>query len=88
VKSAQAKSGLDETFEAGKLHTIFYDEELNELSRSSGESTGFDPRVRPWYQQATDTPHATKPYLFYDSKVVGLTAMSKTAAPGVVVRPV
>ncbi|MCK5498736.1 MAG: cache domain-containing protein, partial [Gammaproteobacteria bacterium] len=61
------------------------DDKLKEISRSPGIVTQFDPRVRPWYQQATDTPHATKPYLFYDSKVVGLTAMSKTAAPGVVV---
>ncbi len=85
IKGAQAKPDSDATFEAGKLYTIFYDEKLNEMSRSQGEATQFDPRVRPWYQQATDTPHATKPYLFYDSKVVGLTGMSKTAEPGVVV---
>jgi len=85
IKNAQAKPDSDAIFEAGKLYTIFYDEKLNEISRSQGVATQFDPRVRPWYQQATDTPHATKPYLFYDSKVVGLTAMSKTAVPGVVV---
>ena len=85
IKNAQVKPTADSSFEAGKLYTIFYDEKLKEISRSQGVATQFDPRVRPWYQQATDTPHATKPYLFYDSKVVGLTAMSKTAVPGVVV---
>ncbi len=85
IKNAKAKPDSDATFEAGKLYTIFYDDKLKEISRSPGIVTQFDPRVRPWYQQATDTPHATKPYLFYDSKVVGLTAMSKTAVSGVVV---
>jgi HD-GYP domain-containing protein (c-di-GMP phosphodiesterase class II) len=85
IKNAQAKPDSDATFEAGKMYTVFYDEKLKEISRSQGVATQFDPRVRPWYQQATDTPHATKPYLFYDSKVVGVTAMSKTAVPGVVV---
>jgi len=85
IKNAQAKPDSDAIFEAGNLYTIFYDDKLKEVSRSQGVATQFDPRVRPWYQQATDTPHATKPYLFYDSKVVGLTAMSKTAVPGVVV---
>ena len=38
-----------------------------------------------WYQQATDIPQATKPYIFFDSKIIGLTAMSATKEPGVVV---
>ncbi len=80
-----SKTQLEPAFDTDKLYTIFYDEELNEISRSAGEKTQFDPRLRPWYQQATDIPHATKPYLFYDSKIVGLTAMSKTGEPGVVV---
>ena len=72
-------------FDSGRLYTIYYDDMLNEISRSPGTITQFDPRTRPWYQQATNTPQATKPYVFYDSKIVGLTAMSKTAEKGVVV---
>jgi HD-GYP domain-containing protein (c-di-GMP phosphodiesterase class II) len=72
-------------FDQGKMYVIYFDEKLNEISRNSGEQSQFDPRLRPWYQQATDAPHATKPFLFYDSKIVGLTAMSKTKEPGVVV---
>lgn len=81
IKKTLAESGFD----PGKQYVIYYDDKLNELSRSLAEASQFDPRSRPWYQQATDTPHATRPYLFYDSKIVGLTAMSKTAEPGVVV---
>ena len=72
-------------FAAGKLYAVYFDENLKEISRDPGVDSAFDPRVRPWYQQAKDIPSATKPYLFYDSKVVGLTAMSKTKEPGVVV---
>ncbi len=81
-----AKKGVSEPgFDAGKMYSIFFDDQLNEISRNTGETSQFDPRLRPWYQQAREIPTATKPYLFYDSKVVGLTAMSKTAEPGVVV---
>jgi len=72
-------------FGAGKRYSIYYDNKFNEITRDSGEVTLFDPRKRSWYEQATDTPHATKPYVFYHSKIVGVTAMSVTAVPGVVV---
>ncbi|MFV9615900.1 MAG: HD domain-containing phosphohydrolase, partial [Gammaproteobacteria bacterium] len=79
------RSESEADFDQGKMYVIYFDEKLNEISRNSGEVSQFDPRLRPWYQQATDAPHATKPYLFYDSKIVGITAMSKTQQPGVVV---
>jgi len=81
MKKSQAETGFDQ----GKMYAIYFDDKLKEISRNSGTASQFDPRIRPWYQQATDIPHGTKPYLFYDSKVVGLTVMSKTAEPGVVV---
>ena len=75
-----------ETDNAGSRNmlNIFFDEKLQEISRSSTESN-FDPLQRNWYKQAKDTPSATKPYLFYDVEIVGLTAMLKTNKPGVVV---
>lgn len=79
------KTDEEPGFAANTRYTIYFNDKLNEISRSNGEATNFDPRLRPWYQQATDTPHATKPYLFYDSKLVGLTATSTTKEPGVVV---
>ncbi|MFV1993418.1 MAG: HD domain-containing phosphohydrolase, partial [Acidiferrobacterales bacterium] len=72
-------------FKSGKLYSVFYDKNLNELSRSAGKDTQFDPRTRPWYQQATDQPRATKPYIFYDTDIVGLTAAIKTGQPGVII---
>ncbi|MCW8851037.1 MAG: hypothetical protein OQK44_00105, partial [Gammaproteobacteria bacterium] len=81
LKRTHSETGFDQ----GNMYAIYFDDQLNEISRNRGVASQFDPRVRPWYQQATDIPHATKPYLFYDSKIVGLTAMSKTAEPGVVV---
>jgi len=81
IKGGEAEPG----FAASKRYEIFYDDELNELSRSAGATTKFDPRLRPWYKQAKDEPSTTRPYVFYESKIVGLTAMSKTPEPGVVV---
>ena len=81
MKQQQAEAGFD----PGKMYLIYYDENLNEVSRSKGTASNFDPRTRPWYKQAEAEPRATSPYLFYESEVVGLTAMSKTAVPGVVV---
>ena len=75
-----------ETDNTGSRHmlNIFFDENLREISKSSTKSN-FDPLQRNWYKQAKDTPSATKPYLFYDIEIVGLTAMLKTNKPGVVV---
>ena len=72
-------------FDSGKIVKIYYDQQLNEISRTVGTETGFDPRKRPWYQQAEKTPSATAPYVFYESKAVGLTVMLDTATTGVVV---
>ena len=67
-----------------RMTTLFYDDKLQEISRRTEIST-FDTLKRPWYIQARNTPHATKPYLFHNMKVVGLTVMLKTSTPGVVV---
>lgn len=80
-KQSQAEPG----FTAGKLYTLYYDDQLNEITRDSGKVSAFDPRRRSWYQQATDNPHATRPYLFYESGLLGLTAMAATTTPGTVV---
>ncbi|GMR00672.1 MAG: HD domain-containing protein [Gammaproteobacteria bacterium] len=75
-------------FETDRMYTIFYDDNLVEISRSTGRESQFDPRLRPWYQQlenrAVGTVIRTKPYVFYDSRIVGLT-VSEQAADNVVV---
>jgi HD-GYP domain-containing protein (c-di-GMP phosphodiesterase class II) len=85
IKNEQPDELSEMEFSTGRLYTIYFDGNLNEVERGSAKETGFDPRLRPWYQQAKDEPSATVPYVFYDSKIVGLTAMSKAAAPGAVV---
>jgi hypothetical protein len=52
LKGTEAEKG----FETGKLYTVYYDDELNEISRNTGVASQFDPRTRPWYQQAINTP--------------------------------
>ena len=66
------------------MTSLFFDKNFHEISRRTAE-TDFDILQRPWYKQATDIPHATKPYLFHEIETVGLAAMVKTEQPGVVV---
>ncbi len=79
------KSSIDSEFNSGRLYSISYDSNLNELSRTAGKITRFDLRNRDWYKQAKIQPSATHPYIFYDTDIVGLTATSRTQQPGVVV---
>ncbi len=84
LNRAQAEAG----FETNRMYSIFYDDSLNEISCDVGELSQFDPRLRPWYVQLENsevgTTIRTKPYVFYDSRVVGLT-VSEKADHGVVV---
>ncbi len=57
------------------LVRLFFDAGLKEVSRNTPAITGYDPRLRPWYQQAVSTTRirATPPYLFYFSREIGTT---------------
>ena len=66
------------------MTSLMYDKNLQEISRKSAE-TSFDVHSRPWYQQATELPSSTKPYLFSEIETVGLAAMIKTEQTGVVI---
>jgi len=72
-------------FDVNRLYYIFYDDSLVELSRTAGTVTDFDARQRPWYRQARAEASATQPYLYYQSRIVGLAVMSESPTPGVVV---
>jgi len=78
-------SQQDAAFKAGKMYKIFYDKNLNEISRSAGSKSNFNPHSRLWYIHAGKVPAATRPYIFYDSRKVGLTVMVKTPVAGTVV---
>jgi len=82
------RSQAEPDFKTGRMYTIFYDDALNEISRNVGEITSFDPRSRPWYVRLKNSEVGqsirTKPYVFYDSRVVGLTVSEKADNDAVV----
>ena len=69
---------LMETRPEGRVRTdIFFDDSMREITRKDSATT-YDPRARPWYQDAAlaGSPPVTAPYLFSGalSDVVGYTA--------------
>lgn len=56
-------------------HWQFYDAELNLLRGHGLPEYQFDPRTRPWYQQARETGELrlTDPYVFFTTGEVGLS---------------
>lgn len=66
----------------GKLsdeHYIFYDEDLNLISKINRYYSGYDPRNRPWYQQAMDSDFriTTAPYSFASTGQIGITTAKR-----------
>ncbi|GDY24954.1 phosphodiesterase [Agarivorans sp. Toyoura001] len=59
----------------GQSSNNFYDEELKPLKDQIERVYQLDPRERPWYQLAMQSPGlvATDPYIFYTTKEVGVT---------------
>ncbi|MDD2542617.1 MAG: cache domain-containing protein, partial [Desulfuromonadaceae bacterium] len=53
----------------------FLDSDLNILSTRADDGVDYDPRKRPWYQDATKKNISvyTDPYVFSSSKVLGIT---------------
>ncbi|SMC16143.1 HD-GYP domain, c-di-GMP phosphodiesterase class II (or its inactivated variant) [Andreprevotia lacus DSM 23236] len=54
---------------------LFFDDKLQLMRDSPQSDYQFDPRGRPWYQEATrrGALYVTEPYLFFSSKEVGTT---------------
>ena len=68
-----------------ELTRLFFNKQLDIIAREPATDTEYDPRLRTWYIEASPEPVATKPYLFYFSRQVGITAKIKTDQPGVVI---
>ena len=68
-----------------RLDRLYFDHDMHELQRPPPAVSDYDPRSRPWYTSATDTPSATAPYLFYFIGKVGTTVSLATGKPGVVI---
>jgi hypothetical protein len=60
---------------------IFLTEYLEPVGETIFSQTSYDPRTRPWYQEAgaSSKIQVTSPYLFFFSKKVGIS-LSKTSA--------
>ena len=76
-----------ETTQMGRreLTRLFFNRQLDIIAREPATDTEYDPRLRQWYIEASTEPVATKPYLFYFSRQVGITAKIKASEPGVVI---
>jgi HD-GYP domain-containing protein (c-di-GMP phosphodiesterase class II)/HAMP domain-containing protein len=68
-----------------RLARLFFDHDMHELQRQPPEVSDYDPRLRPWYTGATDTPSATAPYLFYFIGKVGATITRTAGDAGAVI---
>ncbi len=68
-----------------RLARLFFNKQLDIIAREPATDTEYDPRLRSWYIEASSEPVATKPYLFYFSEKVGITAKIKSSRPGVVI---
>jgi HD-GYP domain-containing protein (c-di-GMP phosphodiesterase class II) len=62
---------------------IFLAEQLEPVGEAVFDDTDFDPRLRPWYQEAESSSivHITAPYLFHSLQQTGIT-ISKFSARG------
>ena len=69
------------------LLRIYYDEHLHEMSRQQPMPTEYDPRQRPWYENALGAQSliATEPYLFYFMRKIGTTLSCQAPSSGVVI---
>ena len=67
------------------LTRLFHNNKLEVIAREPEAETEYDPRLRAWYIEAGADPATTKPYLFYFSRQVGITAKMKADQPGVVI---
>ena len=60
-------------------HYIFYDDDLKLISKINRYYSGYDPRSRPWYQQAmnSDFRITTAPYSFATTGQIGITTAKR-----------
>jgi HD-GYP domain-containing protein (c-di-GMP phosphodiesterase class II) len=68
-----------------EMERLFFNRQLDVIAREPAVHSEYDPRLRPWYIEASTEPVATKPYLFYFSRQVGITAKIRAEQPGVVI---
>lgn len=72
------RSGSDQT----RSQSLFFDQELNLISRQDNPDDTYDPRTRPWFSSArSDSDQiTTAPYLFFSTHNVG-TTLARRSGP-------
>lgn len=62
----------------------FYDEQLQLLERRTVPDYTYDPRTRPWFKAASDSPRTvlSAPYVFFTTRETGLTLSRRAARFG------
>ena len=65
----------------------FYDRALNLLQAQAKPDYRYDPRLRPWFAEATVQPSTvlTRPYVFFTTREVGLTMAQRSVDGGAVI---
>ncbi|HDS1786821.1 cache domain-containing protein [Pseudomonas putida] len=65
----------------------FYDRALNLLQAQAKSDYRYDPRLRPWFAEATVQPSTvlTRPYVFFTTREVGLTMAQRSVDGGAVI---
>ncbi|CAO3310278.1 MULTISPECIES: HD domain-containing phosphohydrolase [unclassified Pseudomonas] len=65
----------------------FYDRALNLLQAQAKPDYRYDPRLRPWFAEATLQPSTvlTRPYVFFTTREVGLTMAQRSVDGGAVI---
>ncbi|MCE5979167.1 HD domain-containing phosphohydrolase [Pseudomonas sp. JR33AA] len=65
----------------------FYDRALNVLQTQAKPDYRYDPRLRPWFVEATVQPSTvlTRPYVFFTTREVGLTMAQRSVDGGAVI---
>lgn len=66
--------------------SLFYDSQLQLISRQQNSDEQYDPRSRPWFIEAKNQARAitTAPYVFYSSHQVG-TTLARPGSDGTVI---
>jgi HD-GYP domain-containing protein (c-di-GMP phosphodiesterase class II) len=66
---------------------LFFDQHLNFIQQRPALDYIYDPRNRPWYQNALPTVDAviSKPYVYTDTPLMGITLSMRSANPHAIV---
>ena len=59
------------------LSKVYLNQSLKVIRRGEGVITEYDPRIRPWFTQASVIPRAISPYYFFFMREVGTTITMK-----------